>query len=153
MSGWKDEFGAEYAVPAALDAMVEAGTLADQSWHNDVAPSFTLVEHEHDGDLWDDGLPRLWVNHPDRENREYENAPRFLVTGAEVEDEALYEGEDLDAALAALRAARPAVYVPVEEDDVRGALRGLLRLFREIDAGEHDDAPEIVRARAVLGEA
>jgi hypothetical protein len=70
--GWVEEFGAAYQVPAEI-----AQTLVDESWHNDVCPSFSHPEAEIDSD---DDL-RLWVEHPDPAMREWgpDLVGRYLV--------------------------------------------------------------------------
>jgi len=47
---------------------------------------------------------RVWVNHPDPKQREFPDAPRFLVCTSST-GETLYEGENAEAARAALEAA------------------------------------------------
>lgn len=94
--GWREEFGPDYAIPAEVVAMVERGELLDCSWHNDVCPSFTLARDGGD-------VPRLWIEHPDPSEREYnDGSGRYSVTSA---DDVLYDGDDLTEALAILGAA------------------------------------------------
>lgn len=65
-----DEFGKEFAVPDA--AIAEAG-LIDQSWHNDISPSFAYPND-------DEAKLSLWVDHPDPEQRETgPQGKRFMV--------------------------------------------------------------------------
>jgi hypothetical protein len=92
---WQTEFGPDYDVPAII---LEAG-LKDQSWRNDACPAFAYP-------LSDDGEKDivLWADHPDAAQREVsETASRFTVTNAPG-DETYYDGDDAEAALAALRA-------------------------------------------------
>jgi hypothetical protein len=42
MKQWIQEFGAEYAIPAEIETLVDAGVLADASWHNDLCPKFEM---------------------------------------------------------------------------------------------------------------
>lgn len=67
---WMVEFGERYAVP---DAIANDPRLIDTSWHHDVCPSFTL--QGHDADALD---VRLWVDHPDSDERELDGA-RLMV--------------------------------------------------------------------------
>jgi hypothetical protein len=86
------EHGSGFQVPSEV---TNDPDLIDISWHNDVCPSFACKADDPDEPI------RLWVNHPDPEQREYDRAERFLVTDAE--SELLYEGEDIRAALQALK--------------------------------------------------
>lgn len=97
---WRAEFSEDFAVPHEIDALIHAGELADMSWHNDVSPSFALEAHL----LISESPRRLWVHHPDPAQREAEGARRFVVCEPSDDMNALYEGDDLQAALAALRA-------------------------------------------------
>lgn len=69
MEKWEAEFGAAYAVPDEIRALANAGKLEDISWHNDVCPSFSVA----------DGSVKLWVDHPEREQRECTPVNRFTV--------------------------------------------------------------------------
>lgn len=105
-SPWRSEFGDEWDVPAIPD-------LVDESWHNDACPSFGSADKLVDPPTRDVHDLRLWVEHPDPEQREVAEAGRFTVTyqpwSAEpVEGVAsaalgavVHSGDDLDAALAA----------------------------------------------------
>lgn len=55
--GWREEFGPDYRVPKAIEALVKQGLFKDTSWHLDTSPSFSsrLVK----------GWLRIWVEHPD----------------------------------------------------------------------------------------
>lgn len=91
---WRSEFSDAYAVPRKVELLVLDGKLEDTSWHNDAAPSF---EREVGG--WD---VRLWVEHPDADQREVAGK-RFLVCASphgECEPcHELLETDDLDQAL------------------------------------------------------
>src|SRR5262245_56752308 len=60
---YKNQFDADYAVPTAIMRLVDTGQLTDMSWHDDVCPSFCPA------DVKDDSI-RLWVDHPDPQQRE-----------------------------------------------------------------------------------
>lgn len=89
---WISEFGPGYDVPGAI--LAEPGLL-DVSWHNDACPAFGRNEHDYDY--------VIWVEHPDPARRELPFG-RFSVTTANGET-SLYEGDDVEAALAAYRQA------------------------------------------------
>lgn len=72
---WRKEFGGAYQVPAEIEAAVSAGLLVDVSWHNDVCPCFVAGEEDNDGNF----PVRLWVEHPDTNQREFQGPDRFLV--------------------------------------------------------------------------
>jgi len=89
---WQHEFSAAYAVPAALDQLVNAGAIADNSWHHDVCPHFEKV-------IDADTYMALWIEHPDPQMRENGPAwPRFGVAIHKVNDSgvshSLYNGDD-----------------------------------------------------------
>lgn len=70
---WQGEFDASFDVPAAIRNLVDADFLTDESWHNDVMPSFSI---------WGVTEPdlRIWVDHPDTKEREMgPGGKRFLV--------------------------------------------------------------------------
>lgn len=98
MMQWIQEFGTEYAVPAQVTALYNAGLIEDASWHNDVCPRFIRPDHTRE----------LWCDHPDANLREMSLA-RFRVYRALGDDldsypqdlATLYEGDDITAALAA----------------------------------------------------
>jgi len=64
---WREEFGDDYAVPALIDRLIDAGRLMDLSWHNDVCPSVCLPPGAAGPD---ERTPRLWMDHPDPNMRE-----------------------------------------------------------------------------------
>jgi hypothetical protein len=83
---WREEFGAEYAVPAAVLERFE-----DMSWKNDTCPAF-----------FEPGAERvLFVEHPDPLMREYEGVPRFAVVES-YGGEPIVETDSLEEALAAM---------------------------------------------------
>lgn len=99
---WVAEFGAEYAIP---DSIARNPRLEDRSWHNDIAPSFTV---KNAGER-----VRLWVHPVDPKERELPGEMgRFVVARYDVQphdkdvlnDEAktidLYSGDDEAEALA-----------------------------------------------------
>jgi hypothetical protein len=110
---WKKEFGYNWKVPHAVDALVEAGKLTDESWHNDAMPRFwTGPEGE-----W----PKyeLWVAHWDPRVRADKlrgdyigNTDRYLVSFMPDDDlnnaESRYSGDDLGEALKAMGLELPA---------------------------------------------
>lgn len=67
---WLTEFGEEYAIPAEILALVAAGKLQDQSWHNNTCPSFLVPNTS--------GSVILWIEHPDPNRREG-HGKRFVV--------------------------------------------------------------------------
>lgn len=92
---WREEFGEAYAVPAEITSDAR---LVDVSWRNDVCPSFIAAE---DLDAWDSESVtlRLWVEHPDPEQRAWEG-PRYVVTREDDND--VHRGDDAAAAVDAL---------------------------------------------------
>lgn len=66
------EFPADFAVPAELLALVAAGKLVDTSWGDDCSPSFRPADCP-------DCSIRLWVDHPDPEQREHGTGSRFWI--------------------------------------------------------------------------
>lgn len=93
---WVTEFGPAYAVPAQI---LEAG-LADESWHNDACPAFYYLFNAPNVEETD---LVLYVEHPDRAQRELSGEGRFMVSDPNGET-VYYEGDDVTAALEALRA-------------------------------------------------
>jgi hypothetical protein len=76
---WQDEFGKEFEPPREILELVRIGKLIDQSWHNDVCPSFSPA--------WDPSGEevRLWSDAIKPEDRECQGFDRFGVT--------LYDGD------------------------------------------------------------
>lgn len=103
---WVAEFGREYEIPTIVDWMVRQGILEDMSWHNDAMPSFGLVDPAND----EYGI-RLWVDHPLRALREFQQSTRFVVEEGVFISESDYEHttDDLQDALMKLvaRALQP----------------------------------------------
>lgn len=102
---WKNQFGEEYAVPTAV---LNQPNIVDMSWGNDAAPAFTLRQYQRDGDL---PQRTLWVEHPDKAKREYEDWHRFVVVSNPEHYETsgfvdLYNGNDVNEALKALEGVR-----------------------------------------------
>ena len=62
---WEIEFEPSFKVPEEILRLVDLGVLEDSSWHNDVAPSFTAALPGGE-----DMHIRLWVDHPNRKERE-----------------------------------------------------------------------------------
>lgn len=86
---WIEQFDASYAVPEQI-----TGLLKDRSWHNDVSPSFEVDTPN--------GTLILWVEHPDIDRRE-SGGPRYAILGEWGDfDVPVYEGDDLDAVMAAI---------------------------------------------------
>lgn len=82
-------------------ARLEQHGFEDSSWHNDMCPSWTRVIRT-DSEGLDDLQIRVWMEHPDRNEREMgPEAPRFIVVVFDRDDEygALIETEDFEAAL------------------------------------------------------
>jgi hypothetical protein len=71
MSKWRIEFGESWDVPSEI-----TDRLMDISWHNDTMPSFAFLTWEvPEGHYcW-----KVWVDHPDREQREHMSGCRFIV--------------------------------------------------------------------------
>jgi phage FluMu gp28-like protein len=89
-SGWRYEFGSEFAVPAEIENLFDTGILTDSSWHNDVCPSFSLAVCEQ---------VVLWVDHPDPAQREMQGT-RYLIVG---NDDRMLATDDLAEVLNALQ--------------------------------------------------
>lgn len=97
------EFGADVQMPVEILEALASGELLDTSWHNDVCPSFFHRDADQISSATDERDLRLWVNPVNPDDREYRDAPRFIVHRLD-QDCVLYEGEDVTAALTALRA-------------------------------------------------
>jgi hypothetical protein len=98
MGDWVDEFGPYYEIPGFLPFLVRKGVLGDLSWHNDVSPSFGLVNSDPNEEV------RLWVEHPFKDQRETgPDDNRFLVD-VMIDDERRFEHhtDDLQEALETL---------------------------------------------------
>jgi len=105
MDGWKREFGEDYAIPQELEDRFD-----DRSWHNDSSPSFLIMEeggtdeliHNEDGSVSSPDAPpyywlAVWVEHPDKEQRELDLA-RFEIVlhGDDINGIGLGSSEELD---------------------------------------------------------
>lgn len=134
---WEAEFGADYAVPSAIATHPK---IEDTSWHNDVCPSFTtpaLFGGEAD--------VRLWVEHPDPAQREYD-VPRYRVVSSDGNDDVFFEHEtDVEAALAALFA----VPVPVDPRAV-AVLAELSRVLQDYNAGQIHAREALFHVKGVM---
>lgn len=82
---WIHEFGREYDVPRKIVDLVIAGLASDLSWHNDLAPSFGTVSKDGKLEI------RIWVEHPDKDQRELDDMSRYIVTGVKNGKEYLTE--------------------------------------------------------------
>lgn len=71
---WQEEFGKDYEVPGLIEHMVKLGILEDFSWHNDSSPSFVVKDPEDE----ERGV-RIWIEHPVKSIREFDDMKRFLV--------------------------------------------------------------------------
>lgn len=95
MSSWFIEHGSHYDPPREVLDLVARGELVDASWKNDTCPRFNSKS----------GRACMFVEHVDPLRRE--NEDRFSVYPADPEGycyDPTYTGDDLDAALAELRA-------------------------------------------------
>lgn len=92
---WRREHGEQYEVPGLIQYLVRRRVLEDSSWHNDVAPSFRLVDPANE----EYGIT-LWVDHPVKSMRET-GGKRFVVVEGELISEREFELEtdDLEEAL------------------------------------------------------
>lgn len=93
-SRWVTEFGLDYDVPGQIIGMEIVGEIDDQSWHNDICPSFGLNRDPQD--------LRIWIEHVDPERREGAFQGRFAVVlydddGSEIEAE--FHTDDIGAAI------------------------------------------------------
>lgn len=81
----------------ALANLITTGVLLDQSWHNDVCPSFIKASDEAKDN---EQRPILWADYEDTALREFEaQAKRYTVTQGE---ETLAQTDDLTEALRAM---------------------------------------------------
>jgi hypothetical protein len=67
---WRNQFQ-DYPVPGEIESLATSGVIVDTSWGNDICPSFEMYRHGH-------GI-RIWVDHPDPEQREMKSPTRFAV--------------------------------------------------------------------------
>jgi len=95
---WIEEFGVEYAIPQQVLDLEKQGTLWDLSWHNDAMPSFYRWLRDP-GDDDDGDAVILWIEHPDADQRETPEWPRFTVSRYGHNSRTFYDGDDVNAAL------------------------------------------------------
>lgn len=140
---WRDEFPADFAVP---DLIAGDDRLEDVSWHNDVCPSFILKGY----DTSDGALPdiRLWVNHPDREQREFVDQPRLWVTDGE---RAFFCESDNDDDAAAAVAAVIAACTRAQEMRADAKLEDVANMLRENGFAAWVEHPHCVAIAATHG--
>lgn len=79
MTGWRHEHGDVYDVPTEI---LRVEGIEDLSWHNDTCPSFG-AQIGVGGDLL---RLRIWVDHPDPDQRDM-GWPRFYVVGESWNDD------------------------------------------------------------------
>jgi len=91
------EFGAHFEMPQPILDALDAGTLVDISWHNDVCPSFVRA-----GDEELDSATRLWVSPANPEDREYPEFKHFGVYDHSGNGRSIIETDDVEIALAHL---------------------------------------------------
>lgn len=85
---WLNQFGADYDVPAIITS-----ALNDQSWGNDMCPSFGLTDPQ----------VTLWVDHPLPAAREIQGNGRFLVVVYSADRDTEISSFETDDAAAALQ--------------------------------------------------
>jgi hypothetical protein len=73
MQPYQTEFPG-FVLPNEIAALVASGELIDTSWHNDMCPSFSP------NGISPDGSVRVWVDFEDRNDREYPDGKRYLVS-------------------------------------------------------------------------
>ena len=73
--GWREEHGPLHGMPPFVDWLVERGHLTDESWHNDVNPSFSIPEDSREGDM----ERRLFIEPEVSAVRASPRAPRFFL--------------------------------------------------------------------------
>ena len=83
---WKEEFDESYEVPEIISE-----ALLDQSWHNNICPSFSN----------DDDEITLWCEHPDFDQREMQEDYRYSVSVWYDDGRILWTGNDPKEALQA----------------------------------------------------
>ncbi len=88
---WEVEHGKDYDVPSVIDRLVSKKILEDHSWHNDMAPSFMIMDPKNE----DYGL-RIWVDHPLQSMREVPGTKRFMLQEGEFSSEVDFELETDD---------------------------------------------------------
>jgi len=97
---WASEFGSDYDVPGEVEALVQAGYVFDDSWHNDVCPSFVISGTETEAY---DGY-KLWVEHVNPDLREWAGeGDRFVITDGANGHEPVLETDDINKAVAKVK--------------------------------------------------
>lgn len=95
---WDREFGKDYAPPKEILELVKMGKLTDDSWGNDICPSFSRMENEV--------RFVLWVHPEDVNQREHKSLPRYQIyrePGSYGQrDVELYSGDDILSAVIAV---------------------------------------------------
>jgi hypothetical protein len=117
---WVIEHGTQFAVPPEIDALVRAGELCDESWHNDISPRF-VNHYTH---------RELWVHHPDSLVRELP-MQRFVACSTE---SVLYEGDDVRLAIWSVMDDKREFDVKAMETRVVALEAEIVRLRRQVDA-------------------
>lgn len=122
---WQSEHGKSFDVPANILA---AAGLVDQSWHNDICPCFCWP--------WDDQQDlRLWVDHPDNDQREMPGGKRFMVgrgyDGGHPNKFEQFDTDDLNEALAKMKEWAPPVPKPLTK-----VLPCAREVLAKLDGGE-----------------
>ena len=69
-SVWKQEFGADFAVPEEILGLLSDGLIRDVSCRDDGCPSFQV---------WGEDGHRLWVDHPVPSQRDFPDDERFRI--------------------------------------------------------------------------
>lgn len=109
MNDWTKEFGRRFAVPDIV-----GNVLVDVSYGNDSAPSFCFRRMtEAELAIGEIVIPRLWVNHPDPERRDFPGENRYQVT---ILDEMIWEGGDVTTAMTVLGSVQRAYDVLVGKE-------------------------------------
>lgn len=107
---WRTEFTADHAVPPEIANLVANGILTDTSWKNDSCPSFGFKGYDlqedqmrniKSGDVTE-ARYRLWVEHPDQDQRCSIASSRFALTTEDDESQyldTLLDTESVDEAV------------------------------------------------------
>ncbi len=88
-----DIFGPRHTLPYPVLMLLGSGDLVDSSWKNDISPSFSAKDDK-------DNQVRFWVNADFPDWRESPSSGKYVVTVYD-RDEAVYDGDSLEAALEA----------------------------------------------------
>ena len=87
---FKDEFPKEYAISEAIQQLVGAGFLVDESWHNDMCPKFAVVNRPYH---------TLWCEPERPEDREFPEGTRYRIDISDRDGqwiETVLETDDVD---------------------------------------------------------